>query len=51
MSFHSENKVEEYGKMEYICSVIAIKILNNQTKCNLTEANLLDFDTPKFIAF
>ena len=37
--------------MEYICSVIAIKILKYQTKRNLTKANLLDFDTPKFIAF
>ena len=37
--------------MEYICSVIAIKILKYQTKRNLTKANLLDFDIPKFIAF
>ena len=37
--------------MEYICSVIAIKILKYQTKCNLTKTNLLDFDTTKFIDF
>ena len=37
--------------MEYTNSVIAIKILKEQTKGNLTNAKALDFDTPKLIAF